>query len=85
MICNRLDEKLNSENSSTSLIKFVKDRPGHDKRYAIDSTKMRSELHWTPEHDIESGLAKTIDWYLSNQDWLDKLSEEAIVKNRFSS
>ena len=46
---------------------------------------MRSELHWTPEHDIESGLAKTIDWYLSNQDWLDKLSEEAIVKNRFSS
>ena len=85
MICNQLDEKLNNENSSTSLIKFVKDRPGHDKRYAIDSTKMRSELHWTPEHDIESGLIKTIDWYLSNQDWLDKLSEEAIVKNRFSS
>ncbi len=85
MICRRLDEKLNNKNSYTSLIKFVKDRPGHDKRYAIDSTKIRNELNWSPKHDIELGLTKTIDWYLSNQVWLDKLSEKAIVKNRFSS
>jgi dTDP-glucose 4,6-dehydratase len=85
MICINLDKKLKNTKTFTNLIKFVKDRPGHDKRYAIDSTKIRSQLNWTPEHNIESGLNKTIDWYLSNEDWLDKLSQKAIVKNRFSS
>jgi dTDP-glucose 4,6-dehydratase len=52
------------------LITFVRDRPGHDRRYAIDATKIRRELGWAPAHTFESGLAKTIDWYLANGPWL---------------
>lgn len=63
------------EGSSLSLITFVKDRPGHDKRYAIDNTKIRRELQWEPKHRFEEGIVKTIDWYLSNQDWV------AAIKN----
>jgi dTDP-glucose 4,6-dehydratase len=53
-----------------ALITFVRDRPGHDRRYAIDATKVRREIGWTPAETIESGLAKTVDWYLGNADWL---------------
>ncbi len=81
-ICNILDKKLDLKESSLKLIEFVKDRPGHDKRYAINSSKIRNELKWSPSLDIDEGLDKTIDWYLSNGDWLDKLSDKAIVKNR---
>lgn len=55
------------------LITFVKDRPGHDLRYAIDSTKIKKELHWQPREIFETGLRKTIKWYLSNQKWVDSI------------
>ncbi len=56
-----------------SLIQFVKDRPGHDMRYAIDITKISSELNWTPEYNFKDGLEKTIQWYLDNTDWLENI------------
>ncbi len=58
----------------SSLITFVHDRPGHDRRYAIDTTKIKSELGWRPEHDIESGLEQTITWYLENETWVQRAS-----------
>ncbi len=57
----------------TDLITYVKDRPGHDRRYAIDSTKLRTELGWTPTETFESGIAKTVDWYLANQAWCGRV------------
>lgn len=56
-----------------SLIKFVKDRPGHDRRYAIDATKIRMELGWEPKHTFETGIKETIDWYLENKDWWENI------------
>lgn len=56
-----------------SLIKFVKDRPGHDRRYAIDATKLRNELGWKPKYTFETGIKQTIDWYLNNQEWWQKI------------
>ena len=61
------------EGASLPLITFVKDRPGHDKRYAIDNTKIRRELQWEPKHRFEEGIVKTIQWYLSNQQWTDAI------------
>jgi dTDP-glucose 4,6-dehydratase len=59
--------------ASLPLITFVKDRPGHDKRYAIDNAKIMRELQWKPEHSFEQGIVKTIQWYLSNQQWTDAI------------
>jgi dTDP-glucose 4,6-dehydratase len=56
-----------------SLIKYVKDRPGHDRRYAIDATKLRDELGWEPKHTFETGIKETIQWYLDNQEWWKKI------------
>jgi len=61
------------EGASLPLISFVKDRPGHDKRYAIDNTKIKRELQWKPKHRFEEGIVKTIQWYLSNQAWTDAI------------
>ncbi|MDJ0600808.1 MAG: dTDP-glucose 4,6-dehydratase [Crocosphaera sp.] len=75
MLCNLMDE-LASElpvKPSKELITFVKDRPGHDRRYAIDATKIKTELGWTPQETVENGLRKTIQWYLNNQDWWQPL------------
>ena len=55
-------------------ISFVRDRPGHDRRYAIDSSKIRSELGWTPRETFESGLARTVRWYLEHAAWLQAVS-----------
>lgn len=60
-------------NKPESLIKFVKDRPGHDLRYAIDATKIQSELGWKPKYSIEDGINETIEWYLKNRNWWEKI------------
>ena len=70
-ICEILDRKLNrSAGNSAGLITFVKDRAGHDLRYAIDSSKLMKELNWSPETDFEHGIEATVDWYLQNEEWL---------------
>ena len=56
-----------------SLITFVKDRPGHDLRYAIDATKIKNELGWSPSYTFENGIVETIDWYLDNQNWWKRI------------
>jgi dTDP-glucose 4,6-dehydratase len=71
-LCSIMDEKLQREpGTSESLISFVKDRAGHDQRYAIDFTKLKNELGWEPSLQFEEGLRKTVDWYLSNDEWLN--------------
>ena len=71
----KMDEQLgNTAGYSEKLITFVKDRPGHDKRYAIDATKLNKDLGWKPSVTFEEGLAKTIDWFLSNKDWLEHVT-----------
>ncbi|TNE30760.1 MAG: dTDP-glucose 4,6-dehydratase [Bacteroidetes bacterium] len=71
LLCNLMDSKLGRpEGTSEGLITYVKDRPGHDRRYAIDSTKIKNELGWEPSVTFEQGLAETIDWYMENEDWL---------------
>ncbi|MAR99473.1 MAG: dTDP-glucose 4,6-dehydratase [Flavobacteriales bacterium] len=75
LLCGIMDEKLGRQKgSSAQLITFVKDRPGHDKRYAIDATKIKTEIGWEPSLQFAEGLEKTIDWYLNNQDWLDNVT-----------
>lgn len=67
----QMDQKLGRpEGYSTKLITYVKDRPGHDKRYAIDATKLNEDLGWSPSVTFEEGLSKTIDWYLANPEWI---------------
>ena len=58
----------------SELIQFVSDRAGHDKRYAIDATKINKELGWSPSVTFEQGLAETIDWYLNNEEWLTNVT-----------
>ena len=75
LLCEKLDEKLNNKKGTAAkLIRFIKDRPGHDKRYAIDANKIQKELNWKPEMTFETGLDKTIDWYLNNSEWLDNVT-----------
>ena len=71
-ICSSLDEMYpqSAFKPHASLISFVKDRPGHDRRYAIDCKKINQELGWSPTETFESGLKKTIEWYMSNSDWI---------------
>ncbi len=75
MICDILDEILTLQDRKPrrSLITFVKDRPGHDERYAIDFNKLRQELGWSPEESFETGLRKTIEWYLGNEAWTERI------------
>ncbi len=71
LLCIKMDAKLGREaGESEKLITYIKDRPGHDRRYAIDANKIKNELGWEPSVTFEEGLAKTIDWYLSNDEWL---------------
>ncbi|RYY01106.1 MAG: dTDP-glucose 4,6-dehydratase [Gammaproteobacteria bacterium] len=71
LLCNLMDKKLGREaGESEKLIAYVKDRPGHDRRYAIDASKINKELGWKPSVTFEEGLSQTIDWYLSNEQWL---------------
>jgi len=78
LLCKQMDEKLKlQEGTSAKLITFVKDRAGHDKRYAIDATKLNRELGWKPSVTFEEGLSKTIDWYLENEEWLNNVTSGA--------
>lgn len=81
LICQLMDEKLNREpGSSKKLITFVRDRAGHDLRYAIDSSKLQHELGWIPSLQFEEGIRKTIDWYLENQTWLSEVTSGNYLK-----
>ena len=75
LLCDQVDKKIGrSRGASQKLITFVKDRPGHDKRYAIDATKINKELGWSPSVTFEQGLSRTIDWFLENKQWLDNVT-----------
>ena len=74
-LCQILDKKLGrAEGENEKLITFVKDRAGHDARYAIDASKLEKELGWTPSIKFEEGLEKTVDWYLENTEWVDRVT-----------
>ena len=74
-ICELLDARRPREDgqSRATQISFVKDRPGHDRRYAIDSSKLQSELGWRPSFDFETGIAQTVDWYLEHPAWVKNI------------
>ena len=75
VMCQKMDEKLGREKGeSEKLITYVKDRAGHDLRYAIDATKIKNELGWEPSLQFEEGIEKTIDWYLENENWLENVT-----------
>lgn len=78
LLCKLMDEKLgHAPGTSEQLITYVKDRPGHDRRYAIDATKINKELGWSPSVTFEEGLSQTIDWYLENTEWLGHVTSGA--------
>jgi dTDP-glucose 4,6-dehydratase len=77
-LCDAMDDKLHhTKGESRQLISYVTDRAGHDLRYAIDASKIKNELGWVPMETFETGIAKTIDWYLHNQEWLDHVTSGA--------
>ena len=84
LICENLDKlkpRLNGE-SYKNLITFVEDRPGHDYRYAIDSSKIQNQMNWKPKETFESGIEKTIAWYLKNQSWWRKIQKNKYRQER---
>ncbi len=89
LLCAQMDRKLDREpGTSEKLITFVKDRPGHDLRYAIDASKISGELDWKPSVTFEEGLEKTIDWYLENTQWLEGVTSgdyQDYYKNHYGS
>ncbi|MGE8214097.1 MAG: GDP-mannose 4,6-dehydratase, partial [Stenotrophomonas sp.] len=74
-ICALLDQRRPRPDGQprSSQIRFVADRPGHDRRYAIDASKLRDELGWQPRYSFEQGIAATVDWFLANQQWVDSV------------
>ena len=76
-VCDILDKlvpsKLNGMSSFNELITYVKDRPGHDVRYAINANKIVKDLNWRPQEDFESGIQKTVEWYLDNKIWCENI------------
>ena len=85
LLCSLMDQKLGRQpGESAELITYVKDRPGHDLRYAIDASKINTELGWKPSVTFEQGLARTIDWYLANEDWLKNVTSGA-YQNYYAS
>ena len=81
-LCDLLDNRLDrsGNNSSHRLIRFVKDRPGHDKRYAIDASKLRNELGWQPKYPFDEALESTVDWYLNHMDWVESVRSGDYLK-----
>lgn len=88
LLCEQMDTKLGREaGESAKLITYIKDRPGHDRRYAIDATKIKNELGWEPSVTFEEGLSITIDWYLQNEEWMNNVtsgSYKKYYKNQYS-
>ncbi|MBF6640272.1 dTDP-glucose 4,6-dehydratase [Flavobacterium sp. J49] len=81
LLCQKMDVKLNRvSGTSEKLITYVKDRPGHDLRYAIDASKINTELGWRPSVTFEEGLEKTIDWFLANEEWLENVTSGEYAK-----
>jgi len=80
-LCDIMDQRLQRPaGASAKLITYVKDRPGHDLRYAIDSTRLQKELGWKPAHTFEQGLEATVDWYLANESWLTGVTSGEYLK-----
>ena len=77
MICNYLDEVKPKTNSYKTLIRNVSDRPGHDFRYSLDSSLIRNELGWTEKKQFQQGLNQTIDWYLNNLNWCERIIKKS--------
>ena len=86
-ICDVLDDRLppTTGNARRNLIRFVADRPGHDRRYAIDSSKIKERLGWTPQETFETGLARTVDWYLNNQWWWEPIRSQTYKGERLGA
>jgi dTDP-glucose 4,6-dehydratase len=82
VICDTLDELAPTAAPHRTLKTFVPDRPGHDRRYAIDASKIRSELGWQPRHTFESGLRATVRWYLEHRDWCDQVQQGKYARQR---
>ena len=84
-ICKILDELRPKETQYAEQITFVTDRPGHDRRYAIDASKMSRELSWQPQETFETGLRKTVEWYLANQDWCHNVQDGSYQRERLGT
>jgi dTDP-glucose 4,6-dehydratase len=84
-ICDLLDERMPAERPRRELVRFVRDRPGHDRRYAIDASKLQTELGWRPRHDFTQGLERTIDWYLANQPWVASILDGSYRMERLGA
>lgn len=77
LVCNRLDEIRPGKIAKSELIEFIKDRPGHDRRYAIDASRITNELGWRPGYTFESGIVQTVNWYLENTGWWERVRDGA--------
>ena len=81
-ICKQLDQRQPEHAPHVKLVKRMNNRPGHDYRHAIDTSRIKKELGWHPRHNLEAGLAATITWYIENQSWCAKVSEQAYYDGR---
>ena len=77
LICSLVDEMRPGTTPRRDLIHFVKDRPGHDRRYAMDSSKLHAELGWSPRHDLQSGMRETVQWYLAHSEWVAAIKKQS--------
>ena len=85
-ICGLLDElRPDAAGPRARLIRFVKDRPGHDRRYAMDTRKIRSELGWAPRENLQSGLRRTVEWYLRNLEWCRHVQSGSYRRERLGT
>ena len=82
MLCDLLDERQPCKRPRRQLIEYVADRPGHDRRYAVNASRIRDELGWTPSVDFAEGLARTVDWYLANRDWWQRIRDGSYRSER---
>ena len=86
-LCALIDERRPREDGQprSSQITYVKDRPGHDRRYAIDASKLKTELGWAPSVDFETGMARTVDWYLDNSEWVSRVLDGSYQMQRIGT